>query len=126
MRGTILSTLLEMVDTRTPPWCVHGVTSKPEKLPDDPALLRRFIKQLGPLVEKQGRDIERCNQTIEKLQRIQFGQKSEKLDPLQLELGFAADSAELGEAGPVVEAQSATPADAALNGDSSSESAQRT
>lgn len=62
-------------------------------LPDDPAELRQLVEQLVVLVDKLGRDNERYKQTIEKLQRLQFGTKSEKLDPLQQHLGFepAAD-----------------------------------
>ena len=59
------------------------MTLKPIQLPDDPALLRPFTEQLVTLVEKMGRDIENYKQVIEKLQRLHFGQKSEKLDPLQ-------------------------------------------
>jgi transposase len=57
-------------------------------LPDDPAELRQLVEQLVILVEKQGKDLERYKQTIEKLQRLHFGAKSEKLDPLQQHLSF--------------------------------------
>lgn len=68
---------------------------KLDGIPEDPALLRQLVEQLVVLVEKQSRDIERQKQTIEKLQRLQFGSKSEKLDPQQQLLGFesAVDAA---------------------------------
>lgn len=62
---------------------------KLDGIPEDPALLRQLVEQLVVLVEKQSRDIDRQRQTIEKLQRLQFGSKSEKLDPQQQPLGFA-------------------------------------
>lgn len=54
---------------------------KVDGLPDDPALLRELVEQLVV-------DLAQARQTIEKLQQLQFGRKSEKLDPLQQTLAF--------------------------------------
>lgn len=84
---------------------------KLDGIPEDPTLLRQLVEQLVVLVEKQGKDLERATRTIEKLQRMQFGAKSEKLDPLQQLLGFTpANSEKEPGAKSVLEGQSA-PAD---------------
>lgn len=83
---------------------------KLDGIPDDPALLRQLVEQLVVLVEKQGRDNERLRQTIEKLQRLQFGSKSEKLDPLQQVLGFVSSSPDATAATGVVPDPHAVPA----------------
>lgn len=90
---------------------------KLDGIPEDPALLRQLVEQLVVLVEKLGSDNERYKQTIEKLQRLQFGSKSEKLDPLQQVLGFepaALDATTTTSAVPDVQA-------APLDGDSNAE-----
>ncbi len=84
---------------------------KLDGIPDDPALLRQLVEQLVVLVEKQGRDNERLRQTIEKLQRLQFASKSEKLDPLQQRLGFASLATDATTAAPAEPDTQAAPAD---------------
>ena len=55
------------------------MTSAPETLPEDPAQLKAYALS-------QQREIQRLNLIIAKLQRRQFGRRSETLDPDQLSL----------------------------------------
>lgn len=96
---------------------------KLDGIPEDPALLRQLVEQLVVLVEKQGRDNERLRQTIEKLQRLQFGSKSEKLDPQQQVLGFEPSAGDATAPGTAPESADATTADDHNGAESESSSA---
>jgi transposase len=102
------------------------VKIKLDGLPEDPALLRQLVEQLVVLVEKQSRDIDRQRQTIEKLQRLQFGSKSEKLDPQQQLLGFEPAAAVVATPVAAPEASEATDdSSAAVEGEDSPKKANK-
>ena len=66
-----------------------------DHLPDDPMLLQRIVRDMAEamesertqLSEAQG-EVERLRGIIKQLQRAQFGRRSERLDPDQLQLGI--------------------------------------
>jgi transposase len=70
-------------------------------LPDDVEMLQKLVRSLAAertsLREAQV-EIERLNIIIKKLQRIQFGRRSERLDDDQLQLGFEDLKADLARA----------------------------
>jgi transposase len=70
-------------------------------LPDDVETLQKLVRSLAAertsLREAQA-EIERLNIIIKKLQRIQFGRRSERLDDDQLQLGFEDLKADLARA----------------------------
>jgi transposase len=68
----------------------HTMDLDPNQLPDDPALLRGVISQLLGAVEKLERKNAWLQAEVEALFRKLFRQRSEKLDPRQLELVFEA------------------------------------
>ncbi|MDR7225214.1 hypothetical protein J2X13_005661 [Aminobacter aminovorans] len=55
-----------------------------DNLPSDPALLQRLLRDMAVAVESRDGEIERLQSIIRKLQRAQFGRRSERLDPDQL------------------------------------------
>ncbi|HEY6254730.1 MAG TPA: IS66 family transposase [Xanthobacteraceae bacterium] len=59
-----------------------------ENLPSDTALLHDLVRDMAAAVAQQNGEIERLNLIIQKLQRAQFGRRSERLDPDQLTLGL--------------------------------------
>jgi transposase len=69
---------------------VHPMKLDPNQLPDDPVLLRGVISQLLGAVEKLERKNAWLKAEVEALFRKLFRQRSEKLDPRQLELVFEA------------------------------------
>ena len=76
-----------------------------ENLPSDPALLQRLVRDMAGAVESRDGEIERLQSIIKKLQRAQFGRRSERLDPDQLALALEdldADVARIQESRPVV------------------------
>jgi len=57
-------------------------------LPTETALLHRLVRDIVGTIEHRETEIERLRSIIKKLQRIQFGRRSERLDPDQLALGL--------------------------------------
>jgi transposase len=84
-----------------------------ENLPSDPMLLQRLVRDMAAAVETRETEIGRLQEIIRKLQRLQFGRRSERmtggLDADQLNLALEdldGDLAALREAGPAVVARS--------------------
>lgn len=78
-----------------------------ENLPSDPALLQRLVRDMAAAVESRNGEIERLQAIIKKLQRIQFGRRSERLDADQFELALEdldGDIARVQEAAPIISA----------------------
>lgn len=59
-----------------------------ENLPSDPALLQRLVRDMAAAVETRDGEIGRLQEIIRKLQRMQFGRRSERMDADQLELAL--------------------------------------
>jgi transposase len=59
-----------------------------ENLPSDTTLLHRLVREMAAVVEIRDGEIERLQIIIKKLQRAQFGRRSERLDADQLALAF--------------------------------------
>lgn len=76
-----------------------------DHLPDDPMLLQRIVRDMAEamqsertqLSEAQG-EVERLRGIIKQLQRAQFGRRSERLDPDQLQLGIEELDADIARA----------------------------
>lgn len=76
-----------------------------ENLPSDPTLLQRLVRDMASVVESRDGEIERLQAIIKKLQRAQFGRRSERLDADQLALALEdldGDIARIWESRPVV------------------------
>lgn len=76
-----------------------------ENLPSDPALLQRLVRDMAAAVDQRNGEIERLQAIIEKLRRMQFGRRSERLDGDQFELALEdldGDIARVQEAAPVI------------------------
>ncbi|AWC23638.1 hypothetical protein ASC75_00005 [Aminobacter sp. DSM 101952] len=76
-----------------------------DNLPSDPAFLQRLLRDMAAAVESRDGEIERLQSIIKKLQRAQFGRRSERLDPDQLALALEdldADIARIRASRPVV------------------------
>ncbi|MDR7222253.1 transposase [Aminobacter aminovorans] len=76
-----------------------------DNLPSDPALLQRLLRDMAAAVESRDGEIERLQSIIKKLQRAQFGRRSERLDPDQLALALEdldADIARIRESTPSI------------------------
>jgi len=67
-------------------------------LPHDTDLLHRLVRDLAAEKEQQGSEIDKLHLIIRKLQRGQFGRRSERLDPDQLHLGLEDLDADIGRA----------------------------
>jgi transposase len=67
-----------------------------DNLPSDTAILQRLVREMAGAVEHRDGEIDRLRQIIKKLQRAQFGRRSERLDPDQYELALDDLSADLG------------------------------
>lgn len=57
-------------------------------LPSDPQLLQRLVRDIASAIDHRDTEIERLKSIIKKLQRMQFGRSSERIDPDQLALGL--------------------------------------
>jgi transposase len=57
-----------------------------DNLPSEPTHLQHLIRDMAAVVEHRDGKIERLKSIIKKLQRAQFGRRSERLDPDQLAL----------------------------------------
>jgi hypothetical protein len=51
-------------------------------------LLHRLVRDIAASIEHRNTEIERLKSIIKQLQRMQFGRRSERLDPHQLALGL--------------------------------------
>lgn len=79
-----------------------------DDLPSDPELLRRLVREMAGAVESRDGEIERLQSIIKKLQRAQFGRRSERLDADQLALTLEdldADIARVRESRPHIDKQ---------------------
>ena len=76
-----------------------------ENLPSDPEFLQRLVRDMAGVVESRDGEIERLQAIIKKLQRAQFGRRSERLDADQLALALEdldGDIARIQESRPAV------------------------
>jgi transposase len=79
-----------------------------ENLPSDTALLHRLVREMAVVVESRTSEVERLESIIKKLQRAQFGRRSERLDADQLALALEdldGDIARIRESRPIVIAE---------------------
>jgi transposase len=75
------------------------------RLPTDPILLHRVVRDLAEVLERRDAEIETLRQLVRTLKRRQFGRSSEKQHPDQLALGLEAIEEQIG----AVEAASPVP-----------------
>jgi transposase len=83
-----------------------------DNLPSDTALLHQLVRDMAAVVTTREDEIARLQAIIKKLQRMQFGRRSERLDPDQLALGLEEIDADIGrieESRPVIVAATAEP-----------------
>jgi transposase len=83
-----------------------------DNLPTDTELLHRLVRDIVGSIEHRDTEIERLKSIIKQLQRMQFGRRSERLDPDQLALGLEdldGDLAREEEKRPRVEKQTERP-----------------
>jgi len=76
-----------------------------ENLPSDTALLHRLVREMAVVVDSRDGEIERLQSIIKKLQRAQFGRRSERLDTDQLALALEdldGDIARIRESRPAI------------------------
>lgn len=76
-----------------------------DNLPSDLGVLHQLVRDMAAVVEHRDGEIERLQAIIKKLQRMQFGRRSERLDPDQLALGLEDLDADIGrieESSPVI------------------------
>jgi transposase len=76
-----------------------------ENLPSDTALLHRLVREMAVVVESRTSEVERLQSIIMKLQRAQFGRRSERLDADQLALALEdldGDIARIRESRPII------------------------
>jgi transposase len=81
-----------------------------ENLPSDTALLHRLVREMADVVESRDGEIERLQIIIKKLQRAQFGRRSERLDADQLALALEdldGDIARIRESRPAIATEAA-------------------
>jgi transposase len=65
-------------------------------LPSDTAQLHQLVRDMATAVEQRDGEIARLQTIIKQLQRMQFGRRSEQLDPDQLALGLDDLNADIG------------------------------
>jgi len=65
-------------------------------LPSDMAQLHRLVRDMAAAVEQRDGEIARLQTIIKQLQRMQFGRRSERLDPDQLARGLDDLNADIG------------------------------
>ena len=81
-----------------------------ENLPSDTALLHRLVREMADVVESRDGEIERLQIIIKKLQRAQFGRRSERLDADQVALALEdldGDIARIRESRPAIATEAA-------------------
>jgi len=76
-----------------------------DNLPDDTALLQRLVRDMAQVIEADRAQLDETQSEVEKLriiirqlQRTQFGRRSERLDPDQLQLGIEDLDADIARA----------------------------
>jgi transposase len=69
-----------------------------DNLPSDTALLHQLVRDMAGVVSSRNDEIERLQAIIKKLQRMQFGRRSERLDPDQFALGLEDVDTDIGTA----------------------------
>lgn len=67
-----------------------------QNLPSEVDLLHRLVRDMAAVLEGRDEEIERLQSIIKRLQRAQFGRRSERLDPDQLPLGLEDLDADVG------------------------------
>ncbi|MGY8682551.1 IS66 family transposase, partial [Bradyrhizobium sp. UFLA05-153] len=67
-----------------------------DNLPTDTVLLQRLVRDIATAMEHKGGEIERLQSIIKQLQRMQFGRRSERIDPDQLALGLEDIDSDIG------------------------------
>jgi transposase len=67
-------------------------------LPSDPRLLHQLVRDLASEMEQRDGEIERLRLIVRQLQRGQFGRRSERLDPDQLQLSLEDLDADIARA----------------------------
>ena len=67
-----------------------------ENLPSDTVLLHLLVRDMVAVIDCRDGEIDRLQGIINKLQRMQFGRRSEQLDPGQLALGLEDLDADIG------------------------------
>jgi transposase len=67
-----------------------------DNLPSNIEMLHRLVRDMAAAVEHRDGEIERLQTIIKQLQRMQFGRRSERLDPDQLALGLDDLDADIG------------------------------
>lgn len=67
-------------------------------LPQDTALLQQLVRDLVAREEQHGSEVEKLRLIIRQLQRSQYGRRSERLDPDQLNLGLEDLDADIARA----------------------------
>jgi transposase len=67
-------------------------------LPSDPVMLHQLVRDLASEMEQRDGEIERLRLIVRQLQRGQFGRRSERLDPGQLQLGLEDLDADIARA----------------------------
>jgi transposase len=83
-----------------------------DDLPVDTSLLHHLVRDMAAVVESCESEIERLQLIIKKLQRAQFGRRSERLDPDQMALALEdldSDVARVHESSPVVKTSAEGP-----------------
>ena len=83
-----------------------------DDLPVDTSLLHHLVRDMAALVESRDGEIERLQLIIKKLQRAQFGRRSERLDPDQMALALEdldSDVARVRESAPTVKTSAEEP-----------------
>ena len=69
-----------------------------ENLPNDTTLLHQLVRDLAARMEQRDGEIEKLRLIIRQLQRGQFGRRSERLDPDQLQFGLEELDADIARA----------------------------
>ena len=69
-----------------------------ENLPNDTTLLHQLVRDLATSMEQRDGEIEKLRLIIRQLQRGQFGRRSERLDPDQLQFGLEELDADIARA----------------------------
>lgn len=69
-----------------------------DNLPSDMVLLHGHLREMAAVVEHRDGEIERLQTIIKQLQRMQFGRRSERLDPDQLALALEDLNSDIGRA----------------------------
>jgi len=67
-----------------------------DNLPSDVDLLHRLVREMAADMQTRDGEIERLQLIIKKLQRMQFGQRAERLDPDQLALALEDLDSDIG------------------------------